>query len=100
MYRLVEGIDRAAIEADTAKAAHKLVAAANFDALAEGSIPDRKAKADVETADEAAIVDLAKHVYQRLRGKLEAADKLFDAIRKVMSSHDQEQKTFRSDANG
>lgn len=96
MYRLVDGVDRAAIESDIAKAASKLVYAEQY-GKTTGTIPERQATAELRTADENAIVDLAKHVHARLKTRMEVADSLFDAVRKVMTSRDAEQMLGRKD---
>jgi hypothetical protein len=96
MYRLSSLLDRSAIESDIAKAATKNVYAQHY-ADADGTIPEREAQATLATAEETAIVDLAKHVYLKLKMKFETADKLFDAVRKVLTNRDTEKATFRKE---
>lgn len=96
MYRLSDIIDRAAIEHDIGKAANKAVYAQAY-LEAVGTIPDKEAQAELVAADEAVIVDLARHVHRRLQGKMDNASAIFDAIRKVMSARDTEKQVFRRD---
>ena len=93
MYRLHDMIERSAIEHDVSKAASKAVYADAY-LKATGTIPDKEAQAELVAADEAVIVDLSKHVYKRLVGKIEHANSLFDGIRKVMTTRDSERNTF------
>ena len=94
LYRVCEGLDRASIDSDVSKAAVEAVRSQNYLDAPEGTIPERKAYADLKTLDESAIVDLTKHVHSRLKGKIEAANSLFDAIRKVMSARDTDKGVF------
>ena len=94
LYRLSDGVDRSAIESTVAKAAVDIVFDQNY-LKAVGTIPERKAIAGLQTSDETQVVELTKHVYNRLRGKIEHATALFDAIRKVMTSRDTERQVFR-----
>ena len=93
MYNLHDMLERSAIEHDVSKAANKAVYADAY-LKATGTIPDKEAQAELVAADEAVIVDLSKHVYKRLQGKLDHANSLFDGIRKVMTSRDSERNTF------
>ncbi len=94
LFRVCEGLDRAAMDSDVAKAAVEIVRAQHYLELTEGTIPERKAYADLKTADETAVVDLTKHVHNRLKNKIEHANALFDAIRKVMSARDTDKTVF------
>lgn len=95
-YRMVDGVDMAAIESDVAKIAAKLVNISYFK-VASGPVKDRELTADMQAAEEDTVVDLAKHVHSRLRARMDVANNLFDAVRKVMSSRDVEKQTFRKD---
>lgn len=97
MYRLGSMVDRAAIESDMAKAVKSNVHARHYLNSQARTIPARNAEAELKTADEASLVDLSKHVYQRLKSKLEHADALYDGIKKVMSARDAERGLFRKD---
>lgn len=97
LYRLTELVDRSAIESDVAKAAHKIVYASQYQNAPEGTIPERTNTATLATADETQIVDLAKHVHGRVKGKFEVAMSMFDAVRKVMTSRDNDKQAFRRD---
>jgi len=94
LYRVCEGLDRSAIDADVAKAAVELVRAQHYLSAPEGTIPERKAYADLSTADESAVVDLTKHVHARLKNKIEFATALQDGIKKTMTSRDTERAVF------
>jgi hypothetical protein len=94
LYRVCKGLDRAAIDSDVSKAAVESVRSTHYLAAPEGTIPERKAYADLKTFEESAIVDLTKHVHSRLKGKIEAANSLFDAIRKVMSARSDDKGVF------
>lgn len=94
LYRVCEGLDRSAMDSDVAKAAVELVKAQNYLAAPEGTIPEKKSWAELKTADEAAVVDLTKHVHARLKNKIEYATALFDGVRKVMSAHESEKQIF------
>lgn len=96
MYRVSSLVDRAAIESEIAKAAKESLYAQAY-LNSTGTIPERESEARLYTADEGAIVDLTKHVYTRLKAKIEQADKLFDGIRKVISSRDIDKTVFRKD---
>jgi hypothetical protein len=96
MYRISSLVDRAAIETEIAKAAKESVYAQAY-LRSTGTIPERENEAKLYTADESAVVDLTKHVYMRLKSKLEHADALFDGIRKVMSGRDTDKNVFRKD---
>lgn len=94
LYRVSDGLDRASIESDLAKAAVEAVRAQHYLNAPDGTIPERKAYADLKTAEDAAVVDLTKHVHARLKSKIEFGNALFDAIRKVMSARDTDKTTF------
>jgi hypothetical protein len=94
LYRLSDGVDRSAIESTVAKAAVDIVFDTNY-LKAVGTIPERKAIAALQTTDETQVVELTKHVYNRLKAKIEHANSLFDAIRKVMTSRDTDKNVFR-----
>ncbi len=96
MYRIVDGVDRAAIESDMAKAITKLVYARHY-LEAHGTIQAKQSRADVLTADETQVVELTKHVYSRLKGKLDKAEALFDAVRKVITDRGSERAIFGRD---
>lgn len=89
-------VDRSAIESDIAKAAVKSVYAQEYLGTT-GTIPERNALAELRTAEETLIVDLSKHVHARLKSKFDVADKMFDGIRKVLTSRDNDKLVFRKD---
>lgn len=93
MYRMVEIVDRSAIESDVAKAAAKLTYSQHY-VKAEGTIPERESIARLLTADEEQVVDLSRHVHTRLKGKLDKAEALFDAVRKIVTSRDNDKNVF------
>ena len=97
MYRMSDMISRAGLESDITKAATKLMRQQAYLGNSEGTIPEREAQTDLQLAEETVIVDLTKHVYTRLRGKVDHANAIFDGVRKVMSSRDNEKQTFRGD---
>jgi hypothetical protein len=96
MYRMSDAIDRSAIESDIAKALVKNVRARHYQS-ASGTIPDKEAAAELATQDESAVVDLTRHVYNRLKGKMERADALFDGVRKVITARTTEKTVFGKD---
>jgi hypothetical protein len=96
LYRLTSMVDRSAIESDIAKAAVKSVYAQEYLGTT-GTIPERNALAELRTAEETLIVDLSKHVHARLKSKFDVADKMFDGIRKVLTSRDNDKLVFRKD---
>lgn len=100
MYRLTEVMDKAAIESDIAKAVSKNTTAVHYLQSTAKTIPAKKAEADILTAEDDDVVELTKHVYQRLRHKLDMAEKLFDAIRKVMTGRDMEKSVFGKENRG
>ena len=100
MYRLTELMDRAAIESDIAKAVKNNTNAIHFLQSSGKTIPAKKAEADLLTSEDEDVVELTKHVYQRLRHKLEMADKLFDALRKVLTSRDNDKSVFGRENRG
>lgn len=94
MYGMIDAMDRAAIESDVSKAMLASLEATNY-LNAEGrTIPERRAYATMKTATEATVVDLTRHVYQRLKNKFETASSVFDGIRKVVSMRDTEKSVF------
>lgn len=97
VYRMIDPVDMAGLESDVAKMAHKLVDA-DYYSKEKGTIPERKRIADLKSGDEATIVDLAKRVHNRLRNRVEVANLLFDAVRKIISTQDIERKTFGNDS--
>lgn len=93
MYKMIDIVDMAGVEADIAKMAHKLVAA-DYYAKEKGTIPERTKTSELKAGDEATITDLAVHAYRRLNRRLEVASVLFDAVRKVINSKDKEVGVF------
>ncbi len=100
MYRLTELMDKAAIESDIAKAVVKNTSAVHYLQSTAKTIPAKQAEADLMTAEDEDVVELTKHVYQRLKHKMDMADKLFDAIRKVITARDQDKATFGKENRG
>jgi hypothetical protein len=93
MYRVIDDVDMAGVTADVAKMAHKLVDA-DYYAKEKGTVPERKRLADLQAGDEATIVDLAQHAYKRLQRRMEVAELLFNAARKLVGSQDTELRVF------
>jgi hypothetical protein len=97
LYRLSEMVDVASIESDVAKAMRDNVVARNYITAPGKTIPEKQSYANVMTADETAVVDLAKHVYFRLKQKLEHGNMLFDAVRKIMTNRENDKSVFGKD---
>ena len=94
MYKLSDALDSAALESDVAKAVLESIKSVNYLNAPEGTIPEKRAYAAIQTANEEDVVQLTKHVYQRLRNRLEHADKLFDGVRKVITMRDTHKSVF------
>ncbi len=86
-------LDVAAIESSIAKAASKAVYA-EFYLDSTGTIPEREAFATLKAAEESVIVDLARHVHSRVKTKMETAEALLDAVKKVLTSKDADKQVF------
>lgn len=98
LYRLIDGTDFAALEADVIKTANRHVYATHY-GNASGTIKDKEAEAELKSAEESTIVDLAKRVHNRLKSRADIAHDMLDAIKKAMTSRDVEKQTFRKDRN-
>ena len=98
IYRAVDLLDSAAIEASISKAANKSVYATYY-LDSQGTIPEREAFASLKAAEESVIVDLSRHVYNRVKGKIDAAQSLYDGIKKVMTAKESEVKAFGRSQN-
>lgn len=94
LYRLGTGVDRAALETDVAKAMIESVRAQRYIEAPGKTIPDKKAHAELAAMDEATVVDLARHVHARLKHRVESAQLLFDAIRKLMTQRQTDKEVF------
>jgi len=100
MYRLSDLLETAAIESDIAKAVTKNLQAIHYLQSDAKTIPAKRAHAELLTAEQEDVVELTKHVYRKLKDKLEMADKLFDALRKVQSSRDSDKMVFGRENRG
>jgi hypothetical protein len=94
MYRLGDMLDLSAIESDISKAALQNLNAQNYLDAPGRTVPEKKAHAELQTQAEASVVDLSRHVYQRLKNKIENASALFDAVRKIITMRDTERTVF------
>jgi len=95
LYKVCKGLERASMDSDVSKAAVEIVKAQNYlNAPKDGTIPERKAHAEIKTADEMAVVDLTKHVHNRLKNKIEHANSLFDGLRKVLTARNTDKSVF------
>jgi len=100
MYRLSDLLETAAIESDIAKAVTKNLQAIHYLQSDAKTIPAKRAHAELLTAEQEDVVELTKHVYRKLKDKLEMADKLFDALRKVQTSRDGDKAVFGRENRG
>jgi hypothetical protein len=98
LYRAAEILDKAAIESSVAKAANTHVYSTYY-LDTDGTIPEKEAFAKLKAVEVGLIVDLARHVYNRVKGKIDAAIHLQDGVKKVMTSKDTDKNTFRRDPN-
>ena len=100
MYRLTDIIGKAGLESDVAKAITKNLQAVHYLRSTAKTIPAKRAHAELLTAENEDAVELAKHVHQRLKAKMDTADKLFDGIRKVLTSRDGDKAVFGRESRG
>lgn len=64
---------------------------------AKGTIQDKKAKAEQYTINESLMEEIFKRAYDQLKFKLEQADKIYSALKKVYTKRMMELEVFRKE---
>jgi len=97
MYYAGTGLEYLGAESDVAKA-HRAEEYNKMLMKVTGTIPDKQAKAEQATITEAIMEQVYLRAYKMLKIKFETADKLFSALKKVLSKRIQEIDIGRREA--
>lgn len=98
MYFAGEGLEYLGCESDVAKA-KKLEEYNNILMTAQGTIPNRQALAENATFYLGMVDAVYSRAYKQLKAKLEQADKIFSALKKVLSKRMLELDVSRREVN-
>jgi hypothetical protein len=99
MYSAVNGVENVGIQAELAKANKMEVLNQAFEAI-EGTIPDKTKYAELESFNEHLMTVVFEKAYRKLKAKIEHADKVYSATKKVMEKRIAEMGVLRRDRNG
>lgn len=84
MYFAANGLEQLGCESDVAKA-HRMEAYNNMLMEVQGTIPHRQAIAESRTYYEMLTETIYARAFKQLKAKIDMADKLFSALKKVLS---------------
>lgn len=97
MYYAASGIESLGVESDLAKAVKLEVYSQKYASLLEGTIKDREAYAAQESLNEALIEIAFSRAYKKLKTKLDMAEHIFTAAKKVLSKRMQDVDLYKMD---
>lgn len=95
IYRASEGVTQATVRAEIAKLAAAHVYDSHILEGREKTAADRKAGAELAAEGEELAAVLAKAVLADVKTKLDAAQALYEGVKKIMSARDTERTSFR-----
>lgn len=96
LYDVSTGLVRATLEVQVATLLADGVFNREFVDRA-GNVADRKADAEVYAEDATRAVLLVKYIEREIKGKMDQAEKLYEGIKKIMTSRDTERQVFGSE---
>ena len=96
LYDVSTGLVRATLEVQVATLLADSVFNREF-VDGDGNVADRKAGAEVYAEDAQRAVIVVKYIEREIKGKMDQAEKLYEGIKKIMTSRDTERQVFGSE---
>ena len=97
MYKAAEGLGILGGQSDMARMAREQKFAEVYKKIQEGTIPDKKAQAEEHVWEEKQVEALFQRAYNTLAAKIKAANRVLEAIKKILTSRIVAREVFRKD---
>lgn len=98
MYKATDGLAILGSQSDAAKAEREEKFAKAYQTTRDGTIPDKKAEATEQLAIELLVEKIMQRAYQIVAQKVKSANRLLEAIKKVITSRMVQQEVFRKES--
>lgn len=99
MYRATDGLSELGSQSDVARVNREEKFALAYSEITEGTIPDKKTEASAKIAEEILVDKIMERAYKVIAQKVKSANRLLEAMKKVITSRMVQKEVFRKDTD-